>query len=133
MKVEIARNFSNKTQVGCKKFISQCFFDNEKFLEVADTIKKDYNDVELFAGIFPMLKFVQLDRLQNLSGCEIPEDTVKYFNAHKDDADAIYEFGIKQTAHQIIDLLKHGFNNIHFFTMADEKSTVEIMNEVLNA
>jgi 5,10-methylenetetrahydrofolate reductase len=132
MEVEIEKNFKNKTKNGCKKFISQCFFDNQEFLSVTKKINNSYQGIDLYAGIFPLLKTKQLENIQKLSGCSIPNSVTEFFKTNSEQPEAIYEFGIKNTIKQVQDLLKHDFTNIHIFTMNDEQSIVEIMKEFKN-
>jgi methylenetetrahydrofolate reductase (NADPH) len=128
--VEIKNNFGNKTAAGCQKFISQCFFDNNIFLSVVKKIKAKYPNVELYAGIFPLLKYKNLTNIQTMCNCDIPNNITKYFEEHKHDEASLYNFGIKNTIKQIKSLIAHNFKNIHIFTMANENAIIQIMKGV---
>ena len=107
-------NLKRKIDLGATKGITQFFFDNNKFYEFFNTLQKKNIKIPIMPGILPIINFNKLIELANNCNASIPKRLKKLYKGKKE-----YEFNLSVdiATKQCLDLIKNGFNNLHFYTL----------------
>jgi len=74
-------------------------------------------DVPISAGVMPITKSSQIKRTVELSSASMPEEFTKMIAKYENDPDGLFEAGVEYAVKQIRDLIKHGVDGIHLYTM----------------
>lgn len=80
-----------KQDAGMEFFDSQLFFDNEVFYHFLLKARKAGITVPIIPGIMPVTNYAQLDRMIQITGCNVPLKLRNYFDRYKNDKAAIEE------------------------------------------
>ena len=109
-------NLKRKIDLGAAKGITQFFFDNNKFYEFVNILQKKNIKIPIIPGILPIINFVKLTKLADNCNASIPK---RIKNLYKDHKDKEYEFNLSAdiATKQCLDLIKNGFNDLHFYTL----------------
>ena len=107
-------NLKRKIDLGATKGITQFFFDNNKFYEFYNILEKKNIKIPIMPGILPIINFNKLIELANNCNASIPKRLKKLYKGKKE-----YEFNLSVdiATKQCLDLIKNGFNNLHFYTL----------------
>ncbi|MBR0085617.1 MAG: methylenetetrahydrofolate reductase, partial [Lachnospiraceae bacterium] len=114
---EDIRHLKEKVDAGCDFLTTQMFFDNKVMYDFLDRIDKGGIHVPVLAGIMPITSPVQLGRSVELSGTSVPDRLRILADKFGHDPAAMKTAGIIYATEQIIDLIAHGVNHIHVYTM----------------
>lgn len=125
-------NLKNKVESGTDFLISQIFFENEKFYDFREKLKKIGVKVPLVAGIMPITNGKQIRRITSMCGCSIPTKLRKILDRYEDNPQAMKEAGIAYAMEQIIELLSEDIAGIHIYTMNRVESSKKIMENIGN-
>lgn len=106
-----------KQDSGMEFFNSQLFFDNEVFYHFLLKARKAGITVPIIPGIMPVTNYAQLDRMIQITGCNVPIKLWNYFDRYKDDKAALEEIGLIFTSYQILDLISNDVDGIHIYSM----------------
>ncbi|MFD1431119.1 methylenetetrahydrofolate reductase [NAD(P)H] [Lacticaseibacillus yichunensis] len=106
-----------KVDAGCSQLISQLFFDNECFYEFVAQCREAGITVPIEAGIMPVLNQHQIERMATMSGVTLPKKFTSMMARYADNPVAMRDAGIAYAIDQIVDLLVHGVDGIHIYTM----------------
>lgn len=106
-----------KQDEGMQFFNSQLFFDNEAFYHFLLQARKAGITAPIIPGIMPVTNYAQLDRMIQVTGCNVPLKLRNYFDKYKDDKAAIEEIGLTFTSYQILDLIANDVDGIHIYSM----------------
>ena len=128
--IEDIHNLKYKIGAGAKVLITQLFFDNQKFYEFLAAARNLGVDVPVSAGIMPIVSHKQIEKTVALSGASIPPAFAEMIEKYGDDPDALYEHGIQYAVDQIRDLIEHGVDGIHLYTMNNPEVSLEIYERV---
>ena len=128
--IEDIHNLKYKIGAGAKVLITQLFFDNQKFYEFLATARNLGINVPVSAGIMPIVSHKQIERTVELSGASIPPAFAEMIEKYGDDPDALYEHGIQYAVDQIRDLIEHGVDGIHLYTMNNPEVSLEIYDRI---
>ena len=115
--VDDIKFLKQKVDFGANHLISQLFFDNSKFYQFLEKAKCAGVDVPIEAGIMPVVNRKQIERMVNVCGVVLPEKYVKMMEKYGDNDNAIRDAGIAYAIDQIVDLVSHGVDGIHLYTM----------------
>ena len=109
-------NLKRKIDLGAAKGITQFFFDNNKFYEFVNILQKKNIKIPIIPGILPIINFDKLTKLADNCNASIPK---RIKNLYKDHKDKEYEFNLSAdiATKQCLDLIKNGFNDLHFYTL----------------
>ena len=129
---EDIENMKRKVDAGCGHFISQLFFDNNKFYEFCDRVKSAGIDAPVEAGIMPITKANQIERMVTMSGSSVPSGFSKMLSRYCNDDNALMDAGIFYATQQILELLDHDVRGIHLYTMNSVEIATRITNSVEN-
>lgn len=106
-----------KVDAGVDGLITQLFFDNDHFYYFMEKIRALGINVPVEAGIMPVTKKKQIERMVNICGASLPVKFRKILDRYGDNSDALQEAGIVYALNQIVDLLAHGVDGIHLYVM----------------
>ena len=103
-----------KIDLGATKAITQFFFDNNKFYEFVNILKKKNIKIPIIPGILPIINFNKLIELAKNCNASVPKKLKNLYKAKKE-----YEFNlsIDVATKQCLDLIKNGFGDLHFYTL----------------
>ena len=110
-------HLKNKVDAGVDGLISQLFFDNNAFYYFRERARRIGIDVPIEAGIMPVTKKKQIERMVNLCGANLPIKFRRILDKYGDNDDALMEAGIVYALNQIVDLLANGVDGIHLYVM----------------
>ncbi|WP_418969634.1 methylenetetrahydrofolate reductase [NAD(P)H] [Alloscardovia omnicolens] len=119
-----------KVDAGLSGLISQLFFDNEEFLRFVDKTRTAGIHVPIEAGIMPVTNASQIQRMVSMCGSRIPNNLATLLERWGDDPEAMKQAGILFASQQISDLVSHGVDGIHLYTMNHPCTTRRIWNNV---
>ena len=107
-------NLKRKIDLGATKGITQFFFDNNKFYEFVNILQKKNIKIPITPGILPIINFKKLTELAHNCNASIPKRIKNLYKGKKE-----YEFNLSVdiATKQCLDLIKNGFNNLHFYTL----------------
>ncbi len=111
------QNLRKKVDAGVDRLISQLFFDNDYFYEFLDKTRKAGITVPVEAGIMPVTNKKQIERMVTLCGATLPRKFQRVLAKYESQPEALREAGIAFATEQIVDLLAHGVDGIHLYTM----------------
>lgn len=127
---EDIKNLRLKVKAGVTHLNSQLFFDNEDFFEFIQLIRLAGIDVPVQAGIMPVVKVSQVDRIISLAGVKIPSKLSRLLSKYGSDPVAIADAGIAYATEQIADLIAGGVDGIHVYVMNNVTTATRIANNV---
>lgn len=115
--VEDIRHLKRKVDAGASHLISQLFFDNNSFMDFLEKARIAGINVPIEAGIMPCVNAKQIQRMVSMCGASLPLKFTKMINRYGDNPEAMRDAGIAYAVDQIIDLVAHGVDGIHLYTM----------------
>jgi len=119
-----------KQDAGMEFFDSQLFFDNEVFYHFLLKARKAGITVPIIPGIMPVTNYAQLDRMIQITSCNVPLKLRNYFDRYKDDKAAIEEIGLIFTSYQILDLIANDVDGIHIYSMNKSEFIGKLMDNI---
>jgi methylenetetrahydrofolate reductase (NADPH) len=119
-----------KQDAGMEFFDSQLFFDNEVFYHFLLKARKAGINVPIIPGIMPVTNYNQLDRMIQITGCNVPLKLRNYFDRYKNDKAAIEEIGLIFTSYQILDLIANDVDGIHIYSMNKSEFISKLMDNI---
>jgi 5,10-methylenetetrahydrofolate reductase, prokaryotic form len=111
------RNLKKKVDAGAGHLVSQLFFDNDNFYDFLVKLRIAGIDVPVEAGIMPVTNRAQIKRMVNMCGAVLPEKFEKILEKYGDNKEALFDAGMAYAVSQIVELIAHGVDGIHIFTM----------------
>ena len=115
-----------KIDNGGNFIVTQLFFDNADFYRFRDAARAIGIKVPIIAGIMPILNVSQIKRFIGMCGAKIPNPLLVKLESLEGDADAVHKAGVEYATRQCQDMLFHGVDGIHFYTLNKSKATVQI-------
>lgn len=125
--IEVAKM---KADLGVKMFVSQLFYDNDDFYRMRDEYAKKGIFVPVSVGIMPLTNAKNILRTVSLSGCKLPAQVTKMIAKFGDNQEAFYQAGINYAINQITDLISHGVDGIHLYSMNKPKTAEDIYKNI---
>jgi len=120
------QNLKYKIGAGVEVLITQLFFDNDVFYEFLDMARSAGIRVPISAGIMPIVKASQIEKTVQLSGASLPHEFTAMISRYEYDPEGLYEAGIEYAVGQIRDLIDHGVDGIHVYTMNDPRVAIRV-------
>ena len=118
---EDIENLKYKIGAGVKGLVTQLFFDNAKFYDFVERVRAAGITVPISAGIMPITNKRQIERTVALSGSSLPKKFTNMIAKYEDDPEGLFDAGIDYAVYQIRDLIQHGVDGIHLYTMNNAK------------
>lgn len=119
-------NLKIKVEQGVDFLITQLFYDNDVFFHFLDEVRKAGIEVPVLPGLMPITSIKQVDNIVGMSGTKIPKDLADVLDRYKDAPDDLKKAGLEFTKKQEEELLAHGVDGIHLYSM----NKVEIAKEI---
>lgn len=116
-KLEDIRNLKRKVDAGANHLITQLFFDNNFFYSFIERCQLADINVPIEAGIMPVINKKQIERMASLCGVTVPKKFVTMMERYENNPIAMRDAGIAYAIDQIVDLIAHGVDGIHLYTM----------------
>lgn len=116
-KLEDIRNLKRKVDAGANHLITQLFFDNKFFYSFMERCQLADINVPIEAGIMPVINKKQIERMASLCGVTVPKKFVTMMERYENNPIAMRDAGIAYAIDQIVDLIAHGVDGIHLYTM----------------
>ncbi len=110
-------NLRHKVDCGASHLVSQLFFDNAFFYDFLERARLAGINVPIEAGIMPVTNKNQIERMVTLCGASLPPKFAKMMQRYENNPDALRDAGIAYAVDQIVDLVSHGVDGIHLYTM----------------
>ena len=116
-----------KVDAGADYICTQLFFDNHDFLDFRDRCRLAGINVPITAGIMPITSAGGMKRMAELAGgARFPAKLLRAIARCGDDEDAVQRVGVHYATEQCADLLDHGVDGIHFYTLNKSHATRQI-------
>ena len=106
-----------KVDSGASHLLSQLFFDNEQFYRFQERCQIKGINVPIEAGIMPATNKKSIERMVNMTNAVLPKKFTDMMERYGDHPEAIRDAGIAYAIDQIVDLVTHGVQGIHLYTM----------------
>ena len=119
-------HLKRKVDNGANLIITQLFFDNADFYRFRDLARAAGIRVPIIAGIMPILNVAQIKRFVSVIGAKIPHPLLVRLEGLEQDAEAVHSAGVDYATGQCRELLKHGVEGLHFYTLNKSNATVQI-------
>src|SRR3954452_5794471 len=119
-------HLKRKVDSGAAFVVTQLFFDNADFYRFRETARTMGIKVPIIAGIMPITNVNQIKRFVSMCGAKIPQQLLLKLESVESDPEAVYAAGVEYAARQCQDLVFHGVDGIHFYTLNKSKATVQI-------
>lgn len=120
-------NLKIKVDTGVDFLITQLFYDNDAFFRFVDRARKAGITVPILPGLMPVTSAGQVKNIIELSGTKVPDSLMSQIEAYKDSPEDLKKAGLEFTKKQMEQLLEHGVDGIHLYSM----NKVEIAKYIL--
>lgn len=116
-----------KVEKGVDFLITQLFYDNDTFFRFVEAVRKAGITVPILPGLMPITSSSQVNNIIGLSGTKVPAELLTQIDKYKDSPDDLKKAGLEFTKKQMQNLLDHGVDGIHLYSM----NKVEIAKYIL--
>ena len=123
-------NLKRKVDAGVDFLTTQMFFDNDVLYRFLFRALDRGITVPIVAGIMPVTNVQQIRRSCQLSGSVMPPRLQGIADRFGDDPAAMRQAGIAYATEQILDLIAHGVEHIHIYTMNKPDVAARIMDNL---
>lgn len=118
-----------KAQNGAEYFVTQMFFDNQKYFSFVERCRKEGITQPIIPGVKPIVLKNQLTVLPKIFRSSIPEELASELRKCKDDNEA-KEIGVEWGIKQCKELTAHGVQSLHFYSLMASESVGRIAKEI---
>jgi methylenetetrahydrofolate reductase (NADPH) len=116
-----------KCDAGADYICTQLFFDNHDFYDFRERCRLAGIHIPIIAGIMPITSASGMRRMADLAaGARFPAKLLRALQRCGDDEAAVQRVGVHYATEQCRDLLEHGVDGIHFYTLNKSQATREI-------
>lgn len=122
--------FAAKVKAGANSAITQYFYSADAYFRFVADAHRLGVDVPVVPGIMPISSSTQLMRFSDACGAEIPRWIRLRLQAFGDDSASIKAFGLDVVTALCDQLLSAGVPALHFYTMNQSASTLEILKRI---
>ena len=118
-----------KVEAGAEYAVTQLFYDNQRYFEFVERVRKEGIDIPIIPGIKPFKKASQLSMIPKTFKVDLPDDLVKETLKCKNDAE-VQQVGVEWCIKQCRELMAHGVPSIHFYSIGAVDSIKEVAKEI---
>ncbi len=120
-----------KEKNGAEYIVAQYFYDNSFFYDYVERCRAAGITVPIIPGIMPIYGVKMMEILSKVCGTTITDEIHNGLaKISPDDKNGILEFGIDLATQQCRDLLNHGVQGLHFYTMNRAKTVDTILSRL---
>ncbi|HXY62168.1 MAG TPA: methylenetetrahydrofolate reductase [NAD(P)H] [Nitrospirota bacterium] len=117
-----------KIDAGADFGITQMFFDNRYYYEFMDRAAKAGITIPILPGIMPIIDCKRIKEFAGVCNATLPKDILDRMEPVTGIAEDMRKLGVDFAVKQVEDLMKHGVNYVHFYTMNRSDSVSEILS-----
>lgn len=121
------RRLKEKVEAGADFIITQLYFDNSRFFHFVDRARALGITVPIIAGIMPVTNVAQVKKFTTMCGATIPAEMLQALEPIAENPDAVMNYGIQWSTRQCTELLAHGIDGLHFYTLNRSKASRQIV------
>lgn len=118
----------SKVDAGADYIATQMFFDNKNFYGFVKNCREAGINVPIIPGLKVLRHTAQLKTIPKTFHVDLPNELVDEVMATPS---RVEEIGIEWSKKQVADLIKNGYNNIHYYIMNDAKVVAGIVKAYL--
>ena len=118
-----------KARLGAEYFVTQMFYDNQKYFDFVDLCRKEGITQPIIPGIKPITMCRHLTLLPKVFNTTLPLPLSDALKQCKDNAEA-REVGVEWAIKQSKELIKQGVPGIHYYSLMASDSIRRIVKEV---
>lgn len=120
-----------KVDAGADYICTQLFFDNHDFYDFRERCQLAGIHIPIIAGVMPITSASGMRRMAELAaGARYPAKLLRAIQRCGGDEAAVQKVGIHYATEQCHDLLDHGVDGIHFYTLNKSHATREIYSSL---
>jgi len=105
-----------KIDSGATRAITQFFFENDVYLRFLERARAKGVTIPIVPGIMPIRNFRQVAGFATKAGASVPAWLADRFEGLENDLETHALVAATTAAEQVMDLVKHGVNEFHFYT-----------------
>jgi methylenetetrahydrofolate reductase (NADPH) len=117
-----------KIDAGADFGITQMFFDNRYYYVFMDRAAKLGITIPILPGIMPIIDCKKIMEFAGFCSTTVPKRILDRMEPVMDMPEEMRKLGVEFAVRQCEDLMKHGVNYFHFYTMNRSDSIREILN-----
>lgn len=125
------KNLKKKVKAGADVIFTQLFFETDCFFKYIDKLSDAQINLPVAAGIMPIISFKQIEKITSMARITIPQKLAEKIDKYKDSPDDMKKFGIEHASNQCLELIRHGVDGLHFYTLNKSYSTAKILENIL--
>ncbi len=110
-------NLKIKTDQGVDFLITQLFYDNDTFYYFLEKVRKAGIEIPVLPGLMPVTTAGQVKNIIRMSGTKIPAELADRIEKYSGAPEDLKKAGLDYTKKQMDDLLAHGVDGIHLYSM----------------
>jgi methylenetetrahydrofolate reductase (NADPH) len=118
-----------KVDAGADYIVTQMFFDNKKFFAFRDACRKHGINVPIIPGLKPVTRKYQLSSVPRKFFVNFPDDLVAAISKAQT-KEAVRQVGVEWAIAQCKELIQQDVPCIHFYTMGDTPTTLDIVTKI---
>lgn len=121
-----------KADAGAEVFITQLFFDNDKYYQFVGRARTMGITQPIIPGIMPIQNVEQIKRFTQMCGASIPKHLMTLLEQYKDTSSAVFYIGVAHAIAQADELLRNGVPGLHFYTLNKSPATRLVVEALRN-
>ena len=110
-------NLKIKTDQGVDFLITQLFYDNDTFYYFLEKVRKAGIEIPVLPGLMPVTTAGQVKNIIRMSGTKISAELADRIEKYSGAPEDLKKAGLDYTKKQMDDLLAHGVDGIHLYSM----------------
>ena len=118
-----------KVAAGAEYAVTQLFYDNNKYFDFVERVRKEGIDIPIIPGIKPFRKLSQLTVIPKTFKVDIPQELALEALKCKTDEEA-NALGVEWCINQCKELIKFGVPSIHFYTVGAVDSIKQVAKAI---
>lgn len=124
-------NLKRKVDEGAEVIYTQLFFENEKFYNFKERVRKAGITIPIAAGIMPVVSAKQTQKILTGIKVKISKSLLEKIEKFSDNPEDIKKAGIEFATEQYRDLIKQNTEGIHFYTLNKSDAVSQILDNTL--
>ena len=118
-----------KMETGAEYAVTQLFYDNRKYFDFVERVRREGIDIPIIPGIKPFAKLSQLNMIPKTFKVDLPEPLASEAVRCKTDEEAA-ALGVEWCVAQCRELIAAGVPSIHFYTVSAVNSIREVAKQI---